>query len=119
LRPIIPIREVALAYVKSVAAAKPELASKVSELERNDWSDAQVTIRRYAERVRNPMTAIRAKCIECSGGSIVEVKECRVFGCALHPFREGINPHNKKTKERLARKHGAAEGDDDDDGGEE
>jgi hypothetical protein len=105
-RRIIPIREAALAYVKSVAAQKPQLAATLHEIERDDWSHAQVIIRKYAEKVKNPKSAIRAKCIECSGGSYKEVQECRVTQCALYPFRTGENPFHKLTKERLARQHG-------------
>jgi hypothetical protein len=49
-------------------------------------------IKRYKSRVRNRTTAIRAHCIECSGGSIKEVTECRITTCALHPFRLGKDP---------------------------
>lgn len=64
-------------------------------------SEAMVTIHRYRDKIKNPKTAIRAKCVECSGGSLKEVAECPVIQCALHPFRMGVNPFNKKTKERL------------------
>lgn len=40
-----------------------------------------------------PTQAIRAKCLECSGGSSNEVKACPVTGCILHPFRFGKNPN--------------------------
>lgn len=63
----------------------------------------QITIRRYKEKIKNPRTAIRAKCVECSGGMLKEVAECPVTSCALHPFRMGENPFNKKTRERLMR----------------
>ena len=42
-----------------------------------------------------PVKAIRAKCLDCSGGSAKEVKECPVIACALHPFRLGRNPNRK------------------------
>lgn len=61
------------------------------------------TIKRYAEKVKNPLTAIRAKCVECSGGSLKEVAQCPVTKCALHPFRMGTNPLHKKTRDRLAK----------------
>lgn len=34
-----------------------------------------------------PLEAIRAKCIDCSGGDPTEVRECVAIGCALWPFR--------------------------------
>lgn len=63
-----------------------------------DGSSYQTTIERYAKRVRNPMTAIRAKCVECCGGSTKEVAECTVTGCALHLFRAGKNPFHSRSK---------------------
>ena len=39
-----------------------------------------------------PMKAIRAKCIDCSGGSVYEPKYCTVKQCPLWPYRDGHNP---------------------------
>jgi hypothetical protein len=38
------------------------------------------------------LQAIREKCLDCSGGSRAEVKDCLVPKCALYPFRLGTNP---------------------------
>lgn len=46
----------------------------------------------------SPLKAIRLKCLDCCCGSSNEVKLCPVAGCALYPFREGINP-NRKPRE--------------------
>ena len=43
----------------------------------------------------SPVKAIRAKCLECSGGSPKEVRECLISDCALYPFRFGKNPARK------------------------
>lgn len=37
----------------------------------------------------SPMKAIRAKCLDCSGGSSNEVKMCPIKDCPLYPFRFG------------------------------
>ena len=37
------------------------------------------------------LRAIRAKCLDCSGGSHAEVAECLVKKCALYPFRLGAD----------------------------
>ena len=42
-----------------------------------------------------PVKAIRRKCIDCSGGSLKEVRLCQVRECALYPFRMGKNPNYK------------------------
>ena len=39
-----------------------------------------------------PMRAIRAKCIDCSGGDMREVRLCPSKTCELYPFRMGTNP---------------------------
>ncbi len=36
-----------------------------------------------------PLQAIRAKCMECSGGSPKEVRLCPCTQCPLYPFRFG------------------------------
>jgi hypothetical protein len=40
----------------------------------------------------SPIKAIRAKCLDCSGGNDAEVRKCVATGCALWPFRMGVNP---------------------------
>ena len=44
----------------------------------------------------NPLRAIREKCLDCSCQQPMEVKECTVKACALHPFRMGKNPYRAK-----------------------
>lgn len=46
----------------------------------------------------NPVKAIREFCLDCCGGSKVEVKECPSRKCALHPFRFGKNPYRAKRE---------------------
>ena len=43
-------------------------------------------------KVLTPIKAIRAYCIECSGGMTKEVKLCPVENCPLYPFRMGKRP---------------------------
>jgi hypothetical protein len=38
------------------------------------------------------LTIIRAKCIDCSGASLAEVRRCSATKCALWPYRGGANP---------------------------
>lgn len=42
-----------------------------------------------------PVKAIRKNCLDCSGGSIKEVRECIVKSCPLYDFRLGTNPRRK------------------------
>lgn len=39
-----------------------------------------------------PMKAIRSKCLDCSGGSAKEVRQCPVTACPLWPLRFGKRP---------------------------
>ena len=43
--------------------------------------------------------AIRAKCLDCSGGSHSEVAACLVTTCQLYPFRLGTNPWRAERSE--------------------
>lgn len=47
-----------------------------------------------------PVKAIRKKCVDCSGGSVKEVRECELLHCSLHPFRMGKNPNRRSRKKR-------------------
>ena len=42
-----------------------------------------------------PLKAIRAKCIDCSGGSVYEPANCTVERCPLYIYRDGHNPKRK------------------------
>lgn len=46
----------------------------------------------------NPVKAIRAKCLDCCGGLVSEVKLCPIRDCALYPFRQGRNPYRQKRE---------------------
>lgn len=39
-----------------------------------------------------PMKAIRAKCLDCCGGSAKEVRACTSTKCPLFPYRLGHRP---------------------------
>ena len=43
----------------------------------------------------SPLKAIRAHCIECSGGAKQEVAACIITECPLYPFRLGTNPNRR------------------------
>ena len=53
----------------------------------------------------SPIKAIRAKCVDCSGGSESEARKCVAFGCALWPFRMGVNPFHARAAKRDAMSH--------------
>lgn len=47
----------------------------------------------------NAMKAIRAKCVDCSGGNTAEVRKCEVYDCPLWTFRMGVRPSTLKSRE--------------------
>jgi hypothetical protein len=42
-----------------------------------------------------PIKSIRKHCLQCSGGSVKEVRECVIHQCVLYNFRMGKNPRRK------------------------
>lgn len=55
--------------------------------------------------LKNPVKAIRAKCLDCSCGQVKEVELCPITDCALYPFRFGRNPYRQPmTEEQRAKR---------------
>ena len=46
------------------------------------------------------LAVIRSHCLECSGGSRLEVRNCRVPGCKLYPYRKCEDKPKKKAKKK-------------------
>lgn len=42
-----------------------------------------------------PLKAIRIKCLECSAGHVIVVKNCITEDCSLFHYRFGTNPRRK------------------------
>ena len=51
-----------------------------------DWQATGLRSRTLAE-------AVRAKCLDCCGGQLREVRFCMALTCPLWPFRMGTDPH--------------------------
>ena len=50
-------------------------------------------------KVKTPLKAIRAKCIDCCCGQIVEIRECTVKWCPLWAYRMGRRPKDTEIAE--------------------
>lgn len=48
-------------------------------------------------RLRSPLKAIAAACLDCCAFQQAEVRKCVSHGCPLWPFRMGTNPHDRRT----------------------
>jgi hypothetical protein len=59
------------------------------------WPPTAAVAARAGHKPMSPMQAIRRKCLDCSGGQIVEVRLCEAVTCSLWPFRAGIHPYTK------------------------
>lgn len=46
--------------------------------------------------MRTPLKAIRAKCLDCSGGQVKEVRLCPIKSCPLYAFRLGRNSRRQR-----------------------
>jgi hypothetical protein len=49
----------------------------------------------------SPIRAIRAKCLDCCGGSTAEVRKCVAIGCPNWPLRMGRNPFHGRAGRRV------------------
>ena len=101
----------ALEYSSSTAgrAAGPAVSHKSFNFSVNVFPQKrkEMSVPAYNEEERNnrkpikqPLKAIRAHCLECVGGSVVEVELCTAPACQLYPFRSGRNPFRKPPSER-------------------
>ena len=54
--------------------------------------DADIDVMREIHEPAPLLRVIRAKCIDCSGGSESEARKCTAIGCALWPYRMASNP---------------------------
>jgi hypothetical protein len=56
----------------------------------------------FHEKGGTALKAIRRRCIDCSGGSLIGANGCTTSDCDLHPFRKGKNPNIIISEERRA-----------------
>lgn len=61
------------------------------------------------ETPQTAIKAIRAKCLDCSGGSSAEVKACELSHCPLYKFRLGKNPNIGKREMTEEQRQAAAD----------
>lgn len=64
-----------------------------------------ISAEEFAEHLPDALTglrAIRAKCLDCTGGNAAEVRKCVHHDCPLWPLRMGTQPHGM----RIARGYG-------------
>ncbi len=67
------------------------------------------TIQRYKDAVTNPLSGIRAHCVECVGGHVRDIAKCtannpKVYVCSLYQFRTGTNTLDIRTTDEYKAK---------------
>jgi len=56
----------------------------------------EILAQRFA--AKNPLRALRARCLDCCCGQPNEVRKCISVDCPSWPFRMGKNPFRRKPK---------------------
>ena len=49
-------------------------------------------------RAKNPLKALRGRCLDCCCDNAAEVRKCVSVDCPSWPFRMGVNPFRKKQQ---------------------
>ena len=44
------------------------------------------------KNMKTPIKAMRAKCLDCTCGSHIDIRKCTVIDCDLYPYRFGKRP---------------------------
>ena len=76
---------------------------KVVKKETIDQALARIESR-YLKKATTPLKAVRAKCVQCTGGQVRSIATCVENTCALHPFRMGANPFHSQSKNKIPKK---------------
>jgi hypothetical protein len=64
----------------------------------------RMTAAKFHARGHSALRAIKRKCLDCSGTSKSDVRNCAFNDCALHVFRQGNNPNRTYSPEERARR---------------
>lgn len=84
-----------------------DLHTKESKQERRERRKKEALANGHSKC--SPITAIRKRCVACSGGSHKEVEQCAVINCELWPFRFGENVWNAPRQLSDAQRKGLRE----------
>lgn len=70
-------------------SSRPDTASWARAAPRRKTGDELAAL---GHEPMNALKALRLRCVDCSGGSTAEVRECEFKQCPSWPFRMGTNP---------------------------
>lgn len=81
-----------------------ELHSDMKKIGKDPRKITQAQLKELGHAPMSPIDAIRARCVDCCGGSKDEVRKCTAVACPSWPFRMGTspwrNPRNLSEKQR-------------------
>ncbi len=60
---------------------------------------------KVVNKILNRRKSIRAKCLDCTGGSYKEVTDCEFDDCPLFPYRSGQGKQDAKARSKSIRKY--------------
>jgi hypothetical protein len=63
-------------------------------------TEQPMTAAEFHKNGGTPLKAIKRRCLDCSGYSKAEVRNCHHVTCALYPFRQGQNPNRRMNTEQ-------------------
>ena len=77
----------------------PDMIAQLGDRPIHPLEDA-TTAAEFHEDGGTGLKAIKRRCLDCSGYSKSEVRDCRRVTCDLHPFRSGKNPNRAASPEQ-------------------
>jgi hypothetical protein len=77
----------------------PDLLAEAADCEMYPLEDP-MTVAEFDSDGGTPLKAIKGRCLDCSGYSKAEVRNCHHVTCALYPFRRGRNPNRRMNHEQ-------------------
>jgi hypothetical protein len=77
----------------------PDMRTEIANIKVYPKED-KITWAEFFENGGTRLDAIERKCLDCSGGSKSEVRNCWDVTCGLHPFRLGHNPNRAMGPEQ-------------------
>lgn len=85
-----------MAFLKDPPLPKDISVQDLLALVRTPRNFGNVVEQRYRDKVRSPLTAIRAFCVDCSAFSPREAWNCPNVDCPIWPFHRGKNGLRKR-----------------------
>lgn len=87
----------AMYCTKNVPAPKQMEVAELLALAQSAYEPGNHIEQAYRNRIRSPLTGIRAFCVMCANGPKA-ASDCKSTTCALWPFRRGTNPFFNRLK---------------------